>query len=133
VKKSHVTKAKKARQVESNVKSMTITCFDVKGSVHKEFVATGQTVNSGFYCDVLRRCVKSSEDVTPTCGRNRSGCFTMTTPRLTFPSSTSSFWQENNMAVISHTTYSPDLATCDFFLFPKIKLKLKRHLFDITE
>jgi len=46
---------KKARQVRSNVKSMIITFFDVKGIVHKEFVSTGQTVNSGFYCDVLGR------------------------------------------------------------------------------
>jgi len=46
---------KKARQVKSNVKSMIITFFDVKGIVHKEFIPTGQTVNSGFYCDVLRQ------------------------------------------------------------------------------
>jgi hypothetical protein len=29
------------------------------------------------------------------------------------------------MAVIPHTPHSPDLAPCDFFLFPKMKLKLK--------
>jgi hypothetical protein len=33
---------------------MIIAFFDIKGIVHKEFVPTGQTVNSGFYCDVLR-------------------------------------------------------------------------------
>jgi len=44
----------KTRQVKSNVKSMIITFFDVKGTVHKEFVPTGQDVNSGFYYDVLR-------------------------------------------------------------------------------
>ena len=45
---------KKARRVESNLKSM-ITFFDIKGTVHKEFIPRGQTVNSGFYCEVLRR------------------------------------------------------------------------------
>ena len=44
---------KKARQVKSNVKSMIIAFFDVKRIVHKEFVPTGQSVNSEFYCDVL--------------------------------------------------------------------------------
>jgi hypothetical protein len=37
------------------------------------------------------------------------------------------------MAVIPHTPYSPDLTTCDFFLFPKMKLKLKGRRFDTIE
>jgi histone-lysine N-methyltransferase SETMAR len=35
--------------------------------------------------------------------------------------------------VIPHPPYSPDLTLCDFFLFPKIKLQLKRRNFDTTE
>jgi hypothetical protein len=34
------------------------------------------------------------------------------------------------MAVIPHPPYSPDLAPFDFFLFPKIGLKLKGCWFD---
>jgi hypothetical protein len=30
-------------------------------------------------------------------------------------------------------TVTPDLAPCDFFLFPKMKLKLKGRLFDTIE
>jgi hypothetical protein len=37
------------------------------------------------------------------------------------------------MAVIAHTLYSHDLAPCDFFIFPKMKLKLKGRRFDIIE
>jgi hypothetical protein len=37
------------------------------------------------------------------------------------------------MAVIPHPLYYPDLAPCDFFLFPKMKLKLKGRRFDTTE
>jgi hypothetical protein len=37
------------------------------------------------------------------------------------------------MVVIPHRPYSPDLAPCDFFLFPKMKFKLKGHLFDTIE
>jgi hypothetical protein len=32
-----------------------------------------------------------------------------------------------------HPLYSPDLAPCDFFLFPKIKLKLKGCQIDTNE
>jgi len=37
------------------------------------------------------------------------------------------------MAVIPHPLHSSDLAPCDFFLFPKMKLKLKGRWFDTTE
>jgi hypothetical protein len=37
------------------------------------------------------------------------------------------------LAVIPHPPYSTDLATCGFFLFPKMKLKLKGRRFDTIE
>jgi hypothetical protein len=43
------------------------------------------------------------------------------------------FLAKHKMAVIPHTPYSPDLAPCIFFLFPKMKLKLKGCQFDTTE
>jgi hypothetical protein len=32
--------------------------------------------------------------------------------------------------VVPHPPYSPDLAPCDFFLFPRIKMKLEGRGFD---
>jgi len=46
---------KKARQVRSNVKTMFIVFFDVRGIVHLEFVPPGQTVNQELYLGVLGR------------------------------------------------------------------------------
>jgi hypothetical protein len=43
------------------------------------------------------------------------------------------FLTSRNITVIPHSPYSPDLAPCDFFLFPKMKLWLKEHCFDTTE
>jgi hypothetical protein len=37
------------------------------------------------------------------------------------------------MALIPHPPYSPDLVSCDFFLFPKMELKLKGRQFDTIE
>jgi transposase len=37
------------------------------------------------------------------------------------------------MAAIPHSPYSPDLAPCGFFFFPKMKLKLKGRWFDTIE
>jgi hypothetical protein len=53
------------------------------------------------------------------------------------PSHSSVFTQQllakYKMAVIPHPPYYPDLAPCGFFLFPKMKIKLKVRRFDTTE
>jgi hypothetical protein len=41
--------------VKSKVKNMLTIFFGIKGTVHKEFVQTGPTVDSACYCDVLWR------------------------------------------------------------------------------
>ena len=42
------------------------------------------------------------------------------------------FFAERNIATLEYPPYSLDLASCDFFLFPKIKSVLKRtHFSDI--
>jgi len=46
---------------------------------------------------------------------------------------TQKFLAKNKMAVIPHPLYSPDLAPCEFFLFSKMKLKLKGRRFDTIE
>jgi hypothetical protein len=50
---------KKARQMKNKAKSMLINLSDMKRIVHKEFVLAGQTVNSAYYYDVLRRLRKN--------------------------------------------------------------------------
>jgi hypothetical protein len=43
------------------------------------------------------------------------------------------FLAKNKMAVVPHPPYSPDLAPCNFFLIPKMKIKLKGRRFDTVE
>ena len=43
------------------------------------------------------------------------------------------FLAKKNIPVLPHPPYSPDLAPCDFCLFPKLKLKLKGHHFGTIE
>jgi len=39
------------------------------------------------------------------------------------------FLARKQVCVLNHPPYSPDLFPCDYFLFPKLKLQLKRRLF----
>ena len=43
------------------------------------------------------------------------------------------FLQENNVQLVTHPPYSPDLAPCDFFLFPQIKKQLRGKPFASVE
>jgi hypothetical protein len=47
---------------------------------------------------------------------------------------TTEFVTNNNMVIIPHPPYLPDLAPCDFALFPKMKVKLKgRHFETVSD
>jgi hypothetical protein len=41
--------------ISSSTKTMLIVFFDIRGIVHREFNPQGQTVNTKFYSEVLRR------------------------------------------------------------------------------
>jgi hypothetical protein len=49
------------------------------------------------------------------------------------PALTQQFLAKYKMADVPHSPYSPYLSHCGFFLFPKIKFKLKARRFDTNE
>jgi len=52
------------------------------------------------------------------------------------PKNLSDVWEflaQNNITTLPHPPYSPDLASCDFFLFLKLKTHLKLHHFGTAE
>jgi hypothetical protein len=61
--KGHITEIEKARQVESKDKSMLIIFFCIRGIVYKEFILIGQTVNSAYCYNVLRRLRKNVQNL----------------------------------------------------------------------
>jgi histone-lysine N-methyltransferase SETMAR len=103
--------------------------------VHKEFFPPGETVNGNFYCDVLRRLQENFRRKLLVKWRNNSWALALHhditsahTSLLVLQLLTST-----KTTVIPHSPYSPDLAPCDFSLFPKMKLKLKGRYFESTE
>ena len=122
---------KKARMSRSRVKTMIIVYFDSRGIVHKEFVPPGQTVNHVFYKDVLERLWKQVQRV------RRDIADDWVLQHSNTPANTAlsirEFLEKKNIPVLPHPPYSPDLALCDFCLFPKLKSKLKGHHFGTME
>ena len=108
----------KARQSISTHKLLMIPFFDSTGMI---WAPTGQTVNKEYYVVVLRGFRKRFR-------RKRRGLF---------KSALWHFHQDNapvynsilvtdyltkmGIKTLPHTPYSPDLASCDFWLFPKLR------------
>ena len=124
---------KKARMQKSKLKTMLICFFDQEGIVHREFVPPGMTVNAGFYCDVLRRLRENVRRRRPQKWQNQNLIIHHDNAPAHRSFKVSQFLAKNNMTVIPHPPYSPDLAPCDFFLFPKLKLRMKGRRFDTIE
>jgi hypothetical protein len=102
--------------VKSKVTSIVIVFFDNKGIVLKEFVLAGQTVNSTYYCHVLRRL---RENVRLLPGHWRQMIWLLHHDNA--PSHTSFFTRKfltkTNMTVVLHQPY--------FSLFPQLKIQMK--------
>ena len=127
---SNFTATEESMTSSKNVKSMLIIFFHIEGIMHKEFVPPGQMVNGKFYCDVLRWmreniCRKRSD-------KWHNNCWVLHHDNTPAHASlvVRQFLASMNTTVITHSPYPPDLATCDFFLFLKMKLKLKGRCFD---
>ena len=112
---------------------MLICFFDQKGTVHKEFVPPGQTVNAAFYVEVLKCLWEKVRRKRPDQWRNNTWLLHHDNVPAHAALLTRWFLTDNNMTVVPHPPYSPDLAPSDFFLFPKLKMKLKGQRFQTEE
>ncbi|UYV64612.1 hypothetical protein LAZ67_3001311 [Cordylochernes scorpioides] len=95
----HEPRPKKARQVRSNVKVLLTVFLDCRGVVHHEFLPQGRT-NKNWLLH-----------------HDNAPAHTSLLVR--------DFLAKNNTLMMPQPPYSPDLAPCDFFLFPKLKRPMK--------
>jgi hypothetical protein len=91
-------------------------------------------VNQYYYLEVLKRLRKQVRRKCPELWRNQDWLLHHENAQAHTALSVQRFLVAKNMAVVPHLSYLPDLAPCDFFLFPRMKSKLKgRRLQDVTE
>ena len=109
---------------KSKMKTMLVCFFDVRGLIHFEFVPQGQTVNQHLYVEILTRLRESVRRKRPDLWKSgwmlhhdNASCHNAL--------SVTQFLSKFNIPQVEYPPYSPDLAPCDFFFFPKIKKSLK--------
>ncbi|UYV69704.1 hypothetical protein LAZ67_7000325 [Cordylochernes scorpioides] len=121
----HEPRPKKARQVRSNVKVLLTVFFDCRGVVHHEFLPQGITVNKEYYLQVMCNLRETIRQKRPDLWKNKNWLL----HHDNAPAHTSllvrDFLAKNNTLMMPQPPYSPDLAPCDFFLFPKLKRPMK--------
>ena len=107
---------------------MATVFWDSEGVVLVDFLEGKKTVTGTYYLEVLRKLRAKLTETHP--GKLHGGILFHRNNAPTHSSwivrdNLREFWWE----LLPHPSYSPDLALFDFFLFPKLKRTLERHLF----
>jgi transposase len=102
--------------------------------VHKEFIPEGKTVNEKFYKGVMDHLLKRIHWVCPAVFCSRDFFLLHNNAPAQKAASVCQFLTQKNVTTLYHPLYSPDLSPPHYFLFPKLKMKLKGlHFVDVAE
>ena len=104
---------------------MLIAFFGSDVIIHKEFVPVGQTVNSAFYEEVLKRLLRHIHRVRPEMHRTGQWMLLHDNAPAHCAIRVHQFMAQRGVPVLNHPPYSPDLVPADFFLFPRLKSIMK--------
>jgi hypothetical protein len=100
---------------------MLIIFFDINRIVGKVFVLAGQTDNSAYYCDVLQQLRENVQRLCSKLWRQKNWLLHHDNALSHTSFFTREFLTKNNITVVIHPPYSPDLAPCDFSHFSSIE------------
>jgi hypothetical protein len=118
---------------KSEIKSMHITFFDIKGIIHLEFIPLGQAVSQAYYVKhVLEQLHEAVRRKRPELWLNNWILRHDSAPAnkaLSF----NQFVAEKSITEMEHTPYSADLDPNNFWLFPKINSVFKGRRFQDIE
>ena len=121
------------RTAQNSKKRMFCIFFSTDGIVARIVVPKGQTVTGKYYVNhVLPKVFENFKEIT----KRKTVRHLMLQHDNAAPHKANivkEYLSENKVKILSHPPYSPDLAPCDFFLFPKIKKELGGRSFSSIE
>ena len=103
--------------------------FNYQGSVAVDILPANTTVTGSYYAEtVLPKVAQEISSQRPNSGtQNVLLLHDNASPHKT--RAVTRFLEENKIQVLPHPPYSPDLAPCDFWLFPLLKDRLAKKKF----
>ena len=126
-------RSKKARQSKSTHKLLMIPFFDSTGMIYLHWVPTRQTVNKEYYDEVLREFRKRFCWKRPVLFKLGQWHFHQDNAPVHNSILVTDYLTKMGIKTVPQPPYSPDLAPCDFCLFPKIKEKLSGCRYETIE
>ena len=115
---------KKARQSKFTHKPLMIPFFDTTGMIYMHWAPTEQTVNKEYYVEVLREFRKRFRRKRPALFKSGQWHFHQDNAPVHNSILVTDYLTKMGIKTVPHSAYSPELALCDFWLFPKLKEKL---------
>ncbi|KAL1460741.1 hypothetical protein WDU94_012693 [Cyamophila willieti] len=111
---------KKAKAVLSAGKVMATVFWDARGVIFVDYLEKGQTINSAYYVTLLDTLNEKLKEKRPHLGKKKVLFHQDNAPVHTSTTSMAKL-HELRWELLPHPPYSPDLAPCDYHLFPNLK------------
>ena len=105
----------------------------VRKSRHQSWVPTGQTVNKEYYVEVLRELRKRFLGKRPALFKSGQWHFHEDNAQVHNSILVTDYLTKMGIKIVPQPSYSPDLAPCDFCLFPKFKENLRGCRYETIE
>ena len=112
---------KKTRQSKSSHKLLMIPFFESTGMIYMHWVPTGQTVNKEYYVEVLRKFRKRFLGKRPALFKLGQWHFHQDNTPVHNAILVTDYLTKMDINTVPQPPYSPELAPCDFWLFPKLR------------
>ena len=107
--------------------------FDSTGMLYMNRLPTGQRVNKEYYVEVLREFRKRFLGKRPALFKSGQWHFHEDNAPVHNSILFIDYLTKRGVKTVPHPPYSPDLAPCDFWLFPNLKEKLRGCRYETIE
>ncbi|GBL81888.1 hypothetical protein AVEN_50488-1 [Araneus ventricosus] len=100
-----------------------------EGGIHYEFIPEGQTVNKELYLEILKRLRDAIRRKRPEKWATNDWFLLCDNAPPHRALIVKKYLARHSVTTLEHPPYSPDIEPADFYLFPRLKMKLKGHHF----
>jgi transposase len=119
--------------MRNEVKVLLTVFFDCRGIVHHSYAPEGETINKEYYLEIICHLRDAIRRKRPDLWASHNWQLHHDNAPAHSSHLIQSFLVKHGIPVVRQAPYSPDMASCDFWLFLKLKRPLKGFHFDSNE